>query len=129
MQQHRASLERIEIVQTDTEVHITYADEREQILTTDNKKAAIETPSGEGTVRARWRDDGGLVVKTKTDRRKTTETYYVTKDGRMLTVLVAMESQGPMGDVSFKRIYRPVDPDAQPDSEPGDGSTAGPAAG
>jgi hypothetical protein len=113
MQELRASLERLQITQTDSTVRIVYGDNREQILPTDNEKAAIDTPFGEGTIRAKWRGDGGLVVKTKTERRKTTETYYVTKDGLLLTVLVEMAGEGPMSNTSYKRIYRPVVPDAE----------------
>lgn len=126
MREARVGLERLEIAQSGSEVLITYADSREQVLTTDNKKSTIETPFGEGTIRARWRDDGGLLVKTRTERRKTAETYYVTRDGRMMTVLVEMDTGGPMGRVSFKRIYRPAAPgdeaipaeDAETDSVP-----------
>ena len=74
MQEMRASLARLQITQTDSNVRITYADSREQTLTTNNKKSAIKTPLGEGTIKAKWRDDGGLLVKTKTERRQTTET-------------------------------------------------------
>ena len=118
MQEMRASLARLQITQTDSNVRITYADSREQTLTTNNKKSAIETPLGKGTIKAKWRDDGGLLVKTKTERRQTTETYYVTKDGSLLTVLVEMRGEEPMGAISYKRIYRPADPKAEMDREP-----------
>ena len=118
MQELRASIERLNIHQTDSSVRIVFADSREQTFTTDNKKSTIETPFGEGTIKAKWRDDGGLVVKTKTERGKTIETYYVTRDGLLLTVLVEKASEGPMGSVSFKRIYRPADPEAEMEAEP-----------
>ncbi len=118
MQELRASIERLNIHQTDSSVRIVFADSREQTFTTDNKKSTIETPFGEGTIKAKWRDDGGLVVKTKTERGKIIETYYVTRDGLLLTVLVEKASEGPMGSVSFKRVYRPVDPEAEMEAEP-----------
>ncbi len=66
----------------------------------------VEGYLGDAEIKAKWRD-GSLVVKTKTDRRTTTETYFLTEGGSLLTVVVEVEGQGPMGSLSFKRIYRP----------------------
>jgi hypothetical protein len=118
MQELRASIEQLNITQTDSSVQIVYADSRELAFTIDNRKSAVETPFGEGTIKAKWRADGGLRVKTRTERRQTTETYYVTKDGSLLTVLVEMRGEGPMGSISYKRIYRPADPGAEMNGEP-----------
>ena len=100
------SANRLEISQSPDSLRIVFADDRERAFTTDNKKNVIETPMGEAEIKAKWRD-GSLVVKTKTDRRTTTETYFLTEGGSLLTVVVEVEGQGPMGSLSFKRIYRP----------------------
>ncbi len=107
MQGLRESVSRLEIFKTPGSLRIVFADNREQVFTTDNKKNIIETPMGEAEIKAKWRD-GSLVVKTKTDRRTTTETYFLTEGGALLTVVVEVEGQGPMGSLSFKRIYRPA---------------------
>ena len=116
MEEMRRGHDRLTIVQADSQVRIAFADGREQVLTTDNKKQVLDTPVGEVEVKARWRD-AGLVVNTRGDRRSTTETYYVTADGSLLTVMVEMDPPGPMGPVSFKRIYRPYDPEEVEDED------------
>ena len=120
MEEMRKGYDRLTIVQADSQVRIAFADGREQVLTTDNKKQVLDTPFGEVEVKARWRD-AGLVVNTRGERRSTTETYYVTEDGSLLTVMVEMDPPGSMGPVSFKRIYRPYDPEEIEDE---DGETA-----
>lgn len=110
MEEMKEGFERLVIAQSDAGVRITFADGREQTLTADNKKRRHETPRGETVVRARWKD-AGLIVSSRGERRSTTETYYVTADGSLLTVLVDVETPGPVGIVSFKRIYRPFDPE------------------
>lgn len=116
MEEMRRGFDRLIITQDESRIRIVFADGRELALTTDNKKNPIETPHGTVEVRARWRD-AGLVVKTRAARRSTTETYYVTADGSLLTVLVEAEAPGPAGVVSFKRIYRPYEPAAKQESE------------
>ena len=93
-------------------VNPVFADGREQDFTANNKKSIIETPMGETELKAKWKG-GGLIVKTKAGERTTTETYQVTEDRRILTVLVEMGGQGPMGTVSFKRIYRPAESEGE----------------
>ena len=108
----RKSVERLELTQTAESIRIVFADGRTQAFTTNNKKNAIETPLGDAEVKARWRD-GSLMVRTKIDRRMTIETYYLAEGGGLLTVVVERASEGPMGQISYKRIYRPVDPGAE----------------
>jgi hypothetical protein len=112
MRELRASLERLEMTQTDGSLSIVFADGREQTFTTDNKKNRLETRRGKAEIKARWRD-GRLVVRTRVDRRLTIETYYLAEGGSLLTIVVETSSEGPVGPLSYKRIYRPVSPHAE----------------
>ncbi|MDH3253980.1 MAG: hypothetical protein OEM62_03235 [Acidobacteriota bacterium] len=117
MRELRKSVERLRIAQTGDSLRMTFADGREHAIATNNKKTIIETPQGEAEVKAKWRD-GSLIVTTKTGRRATIETYHLTADRTLLTVVVEMASDGPRGPVSFKRIYRPLDAEAESLPEP-----------
>jgi hypothetical protein len=108
MEQMRKRLESLEIAADEATVAIRFADDSELELTTDNEKRTVDTPIGEATVKARW-SEGSLVVETESERHKTTETYVVTTDRSLLTVVVETSGGGPMGSRSYKRFYRPVD--------------------
>jgi len=91
----------------DPEIRITYSTDREIVLTADGKKVKTETERGEVSTKAKWKKDK-LVVEKRTDRGKVVESYLVGARGQQLYVTVEMSGMGPMGSISFRRVYDPV---------------------
>lgn len=118
MESLRKSLERMEIAQTPESISITYGDDRVVTFPTDGKKTEVAGRLGPAEVKASWKKSA-LNVRTESEGRKTTETYKITGDRKLLRVTVRMELGGPMGTIEYTRLYRPAETPAgeQPEVE------------
>jgi hypothetical protein len=87
-------------------LRVTFADDRSFTYRPDGKKVIERTDLGEVEVSAEWKKDGRLVVVRKDILRKVTESYAVSSDGKLLTVLT--EIADDRGKLELKRLYRPV---------------------
>lgn len=96
---------RLVIGQTGETFSVRYGDGTQTAFETNGKKQVVETRRGEVEVKARWKGER-LVVKSKVEGRKRTETYELEDGGKLLRVLVEMK--GPRGKIELTRVYRPA---------------------
>jgi len=116
-----ATLTEVTIEQTADKVTITdgYGHKRE--LWTDNRKARDEqAPGGPAQVRARWDDDGSLVVEvTPAEGPRRTETWLVSNDRKLLYLTVEL-ADGRLGG-RIRRAYSAAtagEPKKKPEPRP-----------
>ncbi|MFL6196425.1 MAG: hypothetical protein ACJ75H_19750 [Thermoanaerobaculia bacterium] len=96
----------ITIEQTAETVTFTDGADHKRVLWTDNRKVReTEGPGGPAEVRARWDQNGSLVVQVTPDQGpKHTETWLVSNDRKLLYLTVEMESEGRPG-FKVRRAY------------------------
>jgi len=87
-------------------VTITYGDGEAVKLAVGSGPSELEGGRGKRTVEAHWSDEGDLVVHTTSRDRTTSETYVLTHDRKLLTVLV--EGRTAHGTLDSRRVYRPI---------------------
>ena len=100
------AFETLSIVHRDPELQITDATGHEHVLFTDDRKIEEERSAGTAKIRARWKDGHVVVTTTPEHGSKIVETYAVTADGSVLTVMTAIEGRGR--EIEFRRVYDPV---------------------
>jgi len=100
-----ASLDSLTIVQQAGQVTITDQAGHARVLKTDGSKVRDQGPAGPAQLRARWDQDGSLVVEVKPDKgTRRTESYVVSNDGKHLYLTVTIAGQG--GEIL--RAYDPA---------------------
>jgi len=106
-----ASLDSLTIVQQAGQVTITDQAGHARVLKTDGSKIRDQGPAGPAQLRARWDQDGSLVVEVKPDKGiRRTESYVVSNDGKHLYLTVTIAGQA--GEVL--RAYNPAAPPPGP---------------
>jgi hypothetical protein len=129
MEDRERAARRLEIRGADPGIVIRYADGSERTLFPDGKRHRRETGVGDLETTARWKSDGRLVVKARTERgQEIEETYEIEPYAHRLHVTV--ESAGGRGPkFSFLRVYDFVDPgnDAPAEPDPDAGTEAAPS--
>jgi hypothetical protein len=89
-----ASLDSLTIVQQSGQVTITDQAGHARVLRTDGSKIRDQGPAGPAQLRARWDQDGSLVVEVKPDKgTRRTESYVVSNDGKHLYLTVTIAGQ------------------------------------
>jgi hypothetical protein len=110
------------ITQTEPEIAILDKDGRLRTLHPDGKSYKNDT----GSVETKSRLEGGrLVVETKTERSKVTETYSVSPDRTKMTAMLRMERDS-MAAVTVKRVYNSLDAAEQAPPAPATGDAKTP---
>jgi hypothetical protein len=100
-----ASLDSLTIAQQAGQVTITDQDGHARVLKTDGSKIRDQGPAGPAQLRARWDEDGSLVVEVKPDKgTRRTESYVVSNDGKHLYLTVTIAGQAGQ----ILRAYDPV---------------------
>jgi hypothetical protein len=100
-----ASLDSLTIVQQAGQVTITDQAGHARVLKTDGSKIRDQGPAGPAQLRARWDQDGSLVVDVKPDKGiRRTESYVVSNDGKHLYLTVTIAGQA--GEIL--RAYDPA---------------------
>jgi hypothetical protein len=100
-----ASLDSLAIVQQAGQVTITDQAGHVRVLKTDGSKIRDQGPAGPAQLRARWDQDGSLVVEVKPDKgTRRTESYVVSNDGKHLYLTVTVAGQA--GEIL--RAYDPA---------------------
>jgi hypothetical protein len=100
-----ASLDSLTIVQQAGQVTITDQAGHARVLKTDGSKIRDQGPAGPAQLRARWDQDGSLVVEVKPDKGiRRTESYVVSNDGKHLYLTVTIAGQA--GEIL--RAYDPA---------------------
>lgn len=103
-----ASLDSLTIVQQAGQVTITDQAGHARVLKTDGSKVRDQGPAGPAQLRARWDQDGSLVVEVKPDKGiRRTESYVVSNDGKHLYLTVTIAGQAG-------EILRAYDPGPAP---------------
>jgi hypothetical protein len=104
-----AGLDALKIEHHDPKLLITDSLGHEHVLYTDGRKIEEQgDTSGKTKIRAQW-TDGHVVVKWEPEHGPTvTETYWVTADGKQLTVSMQFEGRGRMPKVTIRRVYDAV---------------------
>ena len=97
------AFETLSIVHHDPELRITDGLGREHVLSTDDRKIEEERSAGTVKIRARWKDGHVLVTTAPEHGATLTETYAVTADGSVLTVITKVEGRGR--SFEFRRVY------------------------
>jgi hypothetical protein len=114
-----AGLDALKIEHHDPELLITDSLGRGHVLYTDGRKIEEQDDSrGKTKIRAQW-TDGHVVIKWEPEHGPTvTETYWVTADGKQLTVSTQLEGKGRMPKVTIRRVYDvvPSEPEGTPPS-------------
>ncbi len=85
---------------------IQYADGTRREIVADDQERPIDSDVGKATLQAHW-DGATLVVVRNSDRRRVTERFDVTDDGKLLQVATTIEGERT-GRVEFRRLYRPA---------------------
>jgi hypothetical protein len=100
-----ASLDSLTIAQQAGQVTITDQAGHARVLKTDGSKLRDQGPAGPAQLRARWDQDGSLVVEVKPDKgTRRTESYVVSNDGKHLYLTVTIAGQ--VGEIL--RAYDPA---------------------
>jgi hypothetical protein len=115
------TLNEVTIEQAADKVTITDGYGHKRVLWTDNRKARDEqAPGGPAQVRAKWDDDGSLVVEvTPAQGPRRTETWLVSNDRKLLYLTVEM-ADGRLGG-RIRRAYSaaaPGEPAKKPEPKP-----------
>ena len=112
-----AGLDALKIEHHDPKLLITDSLGHEHVLYTDGRKIEEQSDtSGKTKIRAQW-IDGHVVIKWEPEHGPTiTETYWVTGDGRQLTVSTQLEGRGRMPKVTIRRVYDAVS--SEPEQAP-----------
>ena len=106
-----ASLDSLTIAQQGGLVTITDQDGHARVLKTDGSKIRDQGAAGPAQLRARWDQDGSLVVEVKPDKgTRRTESYVVSNDGKHLYLTVTIAGQAGQ----ILRAYDPVSVPAAP---------------
>jgi len=103
----RERFRRMTIHQEGDAVSIEYGDGTVVEMTVGTPQTRHDERGGDREVEASWSEQGDLVVRTTRSREVTTETFVLTHDRKLLTVLV--EARTSRGDRSSRRVYRPVE--------------------
>jgi len=103
----RERFRRMTIHQEGSTVSIEYGDGTVVEMTVGAPQTRHDERGGDREVVANWSEQGDLVVRTTRSRDVTTETFVLTHDRKLLTVLV--EARTSRGDRSSRRAYRPVE--------------------
>jgi len=99
------SLDSLTIVQQAGQVTITDQAGHARVLKTDGSKVRDQGATGPAQLRARWDQDGSLVVEVKPDKGiRRTESYVVSNDGKHLYLTVTIAGQA--GEIL--RAYDPA---------------------
>lgn len=106
-----AGLNELTIEQANDKVTITAGGGRQRVLWTDNRKVRDEqAPGGPQELRAKWDQNGSLVVEVTPDKGpRRTETWIVSNDRKLLYLTVEMEGAGRPG-FKVRRAYDAVVP-------------------
>ena len=100
-----ASLDSLTIAQQAGQVTITDQAGHARVLKTDGSKIREQGAAGPAQLRARWDQDGSLVVEVKPDKGiRRTESYVVSNDGKHLYLTVTIAGQA--GEIL--RAYDPA---------------------
>jgi hypothetical protein len=113
-----AGLNEVKIEQSADKVVLTDSAGRQRTYWTDNRKSTDpQSPHGPAEVRAKWDDDGSLVVTItpKGNEPRRTETWLVSNDRKLLYLTVEMEGNRRAGS-KIQRAYNAVA--ATPAGEP-----------
>ena len=107
-----AGLTEVKIEQSADKVVLTDSAGRQRTYWTDNRKSTDpQSPHGPAEVRAKWDDDGSLVVTItpKGNEPRRTETWLVSNDRKLLYLTVEMEGNRRAGS-KIQRAYNAVAP-------------------
>jgi hypothetical protein len=101
-----AGLNELTIEQADDKVTFTNAGGRQRVLWTDNRKIRDEqAPGGPQELRAKWDQNGSLIVEVTPDKGpRRTETWIVSNDRKLLYLTVELEGAGRPG-AKIRRAY------------------------
>jgi hypothetical protein len=102
-----AGLNEVKIEQSADKVVLTDSTGRQRTYWTDNRKATDpQAPGGPAEVRAKWDDDGSLVVQItpKGNEPRRTETWLVSNDRKLLYLTVEVEGNRRAGG-KIQRAY------------------------
>jgi hypothetical protein len=105
-----AGLNEVKIEQSADKVVLTDSAGRQRTYWTDNRKSTDpQSPHGPAEVRAKWDDDGSLVVTItpKGNEPRRTETWLVSNDRKLLYLTVEMEGNRRAGS-KIQRAYNAV---------------------
>jgi hypothetical protein len=117
-----ASLDSLTIAQQPGQVTITDQAGHARVLKTDGSKLRDQGAAGPAQLRARWDQDGSLVVEVKPDKgTRRTESYVVSNDGKHLYLTVTIAGQAG-------EILRAYDPAPAPPTPPAPPAPAAPPA-
>jgi len=116
-----AAINEVTIEQAADKVTITDGHGHKRVLWTDNRKARDEqAPGGPAQVRAKWDDDGSLVVEvTPAKGPRRTENWLVSNDRKLLYLTVEMEGGRPGSRI--RRAFSaatPGEPAKKPETPP-----------
>jgi hypothetical protein len=116
------ALAQITIEQTADKITFTDAAGHQRVFITDNRKVRDEQlPGGPAETRARWDDNGSLVIEVNPDKGpKRTETWMVSNDRKLLYLTVEMQG-GPRPGFKIRRAYNAAAPGEtkKPETPPG----------
>lgn len=107
-----AGLNEVKIEQSADKVVLTDSASRQRTYWTDNRKSTDpQSPHGPAEVRAKWDDDGSLVVTItpKGNEPRRTETWLVSNDRKLLYLTVELEGNRRAGS-KIQRAYNAVAP-------------------
>jgi hypothetical protein len=123
-----AGLNEVKIDQAAGKVTITDANGKTRVLWTDNRRVTDpDTPGGPSELRAKWDDDGSLVVEVQPKSSpKRTETWLVSNDRKLLYMTVEMEN-GRRGGTRIRRAYDAVVPEPKDKTKEPEKKPAAPA--
>jgi len=89
-----ANLDSLTIAQQAGQVTITDQAGHARVLKTDGSKLRDQGPAGPAQLRARWDQDGSLIVEVRPDKgTRRTESYVVSNDGKHLYLTVTIAGQ------------------------------------
>jgi len=98
--------EKLEITQQGSEMRIRYADGRERLFVADGKKHLRESGVGDLQIKAKWKGDAKLVVRSTTEQRhEITEVYEFSPHRTRLHVTISVEGKSGGSSFRFKRVY------------------------
>jgi hypothetical protein len=112
MKQMQEGMQRLTIAQTESELTVTNAIDREQRFFTDGRKQTREGGFGPVEFEATWKKRSLVVIeKPEAEGATVTRTYFFRRDDPHLYVNVKVEGRGPVFD--YQRVY-----DRTPQEEP-----------
>jgi hypothetical protein len=123
-----AGLNEVKIEQSADKVVLTDSTGRQRTFWTDNRKSTDpQAPGGPAEVRAKWDDDGSLVVQItpKGNEPRRTEIWLVSNDRKLLYLTVEIEGNRRAGS-RIQRAYNAAGAGASPAGEPKKADPAAP---